>query len=322
MSDYDVIVAGGGVNGLVCATYLARGGHRVAVLERRAEVGGIAEVLHTAGRLQAGVIADLDLAAHGLDLHRPDVRMTALREDAPALTFWADPQRTAAGLAAISPADAEAYPGFDAHLRELAGFVAEVAASTPPRLDRAALGDAAAGLRLARAYRRLGPPRRPRAHARAADGGGRPRRRVVRRPTPCGRRWPSAGRSSRRWGRGRRAPRSSSSPTRPETTAAPPARRPSCAAGRRRSALALSRAARAAGAEVRTDAEVAQVLARDGRIEGISSQAASRSPPPRSPAPSTRRPCSPAGSTPSWPARGCAGGRATSARPGPPPGST
>jgi len=138
VSDYDVIVAGGGVNGLVCATYLARGGHRVAVLERRAELGGIAEVLHTAGRLQAGVIADLDLTGHGLELLRPDVRMTALREDAPALTFFTDPARTAAGLQATSPADADAYPRFDAHVRELAGFVAEVAASTPPRLDRAA----------------------------------------------------------------------------------------------------------------------------------------------------------------------------------------
>jgi phytoene dehydrogenase-like protein len=84
------------------------------------------------------------------------VRMVALREDAPALTFWADPERTAEGLRPVAPADADAYPRFDAHLRELAGFVAEVQTSTPPRLDRAALHDAAAGLRLARAYRRLG----------------------------------------------------------------------------------------------------------------------------------------------------------------------
>jgi phytoene dehydrogenase-like protein len=154
--DYDVIVAGGGHNGLVCAAYLARAGQRVMVLERRAAMGGIGDVFHTAGRLQAAVINDLDLTGHGLELIRPAVRMTALREDAPALVFWGDPERTAEELARHVPGDADAFLRFDAHLRLLAAFVAEVQASTPPRLDRAALADAPAGLRLARAYRRLG----------------------------------------------------------------------------------------------------------------------------------------------------------------------
>jgi phytoene dehydrogenase-like protein len=156
VADYDVIVAGGGHNGLVCAAYLARAGQRVAVLERRAAVGGTCEIFHTAGRLQPTVIDDLDLAGHGLELIRPAVRMVALREEAPALVFWGDPERTAEELRRHVPADAEAFLRFDSQLRVLAGFVAEVQSSTPPRLDRAALADAAAGLRLARAYRRLG----------------------------------------------------------------------------------------------------------------------------------------------------------------------
>jgi phytoene dehydrogenase-like protein len=155
--DYDVIVAGGGHNGLVCAAYLAKGGRKVALLERRTAVGGIVEVLPTSGRLQAAVVDDLDLARHGLELIRPQARLVGLREGAPAHVFWADAERTAEGLRAAAPADADTYPRFDAHVRRLADFVAEIAASTPPRLDRAALGDAAAGLRLARAYRKLGP---------------------------------------------------------------------------------------------------------------------------------------------------------------------
>jgi len=152
--DYDVIVAGGGHNGLVCAAYLGRAGQRVAVVERRGAVGGTGDLFPTAGRLQPAVINDLDLAQHGLELIRPAVRMVALREDAPALVFWGDPERTAEELRRHVPADADAFLRFYAHLRLLAAFVAEVQASTPPRLDRAALADAAAGLRLARAYRR------------------------------------------------------------------------------------------------------------------------------------------------------------------------
>ena len=268
MPDYDVIVAGGGHNGLVCAAYLAQAGRRVAVLERRDAAGGIVEVLHTAGRLQPAVIDDLDLRAHGLDLIRPDVRMVALREDGPALTYWGDAGRTAEGLRAISAADADAYPRFDAHIRELAAFVAEVQASIPPRLDRAAIGDAAAGLRLARAYRRLG--------ARAA----RELTRVLPMAvadlvgewfTDDGVRGALAARGTLFTAMG---PWSAGTAL---VLVADSAGNDGGGAGQTAFARGgpgaltqtLVRAARAAGADVRTGADVARVLTRDGRVEGV-----------------------------------------------------
>jgi phytoene dehydrogenase-like protein len=266
--DYDVIVAGGGHNGLVCAAYLARAGRRVAVLERRAEAGGIVEVLHTVGRLGAAVIDDLDLRGHGLELIRPDARMVALREDGPPLTFWSDADRTADGLRAVSAADADAYPRFDAHVRELAGFVAEVQASIPPRLDRAAIGDAAAGLRLARAYRRLG--------ARAA----RELTRVLPMAvadlvgewfTDDGVRGAIAARGTLftamgPWSAGTALVLVADSAGNDGGAAGQTA---FARGGPGALAQALVRAARAAGADVRTGAEVARVITRDGRVEGV-----------------------------------------------------
>ena len=79
----DVVIIGGGHNGLVCAWYLARTGLKVTVLERRGVVGGAAvtEEFHpgfrnsvasyTVSLLNPKVIADMDLAGHGLNIvHR------------------------------------------------------------------------------------------------------------------------------------------------------------------------------------------------------------------------------------------------------------
>ena len=153
---YDAIVAGGGHNGLVCAAVLARAGRRVVVVERRERTGGILDgVVATVGRLRPALVAELELERHGLELVHPPVRMLALRDDGPPIAFFTDPARTAAGLGAVSTEDADAFPRFDAHVRVLARFLGELAEVTPPRLDSGALGDWQAGLRLARAYRRL-----------------------------------------------------------------------------------------------------------------------------------------------------------------------
>src|SRR6516165_9403756 len=79
-ADTDVLIIGGGHNGLVCAFYLARAGLKVTVLERRPVVGGAAvtEEFHpgfrnsvasyTVSLLNPRVIRDLDLARHGLKI--------------------------------------------------------------------------------------------------------------------------------------------------------------------------------------------------------------------------------------------------------------
>jgi len=166
---WDAVVVGGGHNGLVTAAYLAKGGLRTLVLERRERIGGAADtselapgfrvptLAHTVGRLRASVHRDLDLKRHGLALLAPDVRVFAPAPDGgPAITLWADIARTAESIRSISTADADAYPGFDRLVRSLGRFLDELGRSTPPDIAAPGLGDALAGLRLGRSFRGLG----------------------------------------------------------------------------------------------------------------------------------------------------------------------
>ena len=165
---HDAVVIGGGHNGLVTAAYLARAGLGTLVLERRASVGGAAAtselargfrvptLAHTVGRLRASVVRDLGLRERGLAFLAPDVRVFAPQPDGTAITLWADVARTADGLRGRRPHDADAYANFDRLVRSLARFVGDLAATTPPDIRSPSLGDALTGLRLGRSFRGLG----------------------------------------------------------------------------------------------------------------------------------------------------------------------
>ncbi len=165
---YDAIVVGGGHNGLVTAAYLGKAGLRTIVLERRDMVGGAAgtselapgarvpTLAHTVGRLRPSVVRDLELKRHGLSLVGPDVRVFAPGPDGDAVVLWGDVARTAEGLRARSAADADRYAAFDRLVRALSGFLGELAGQAPPDIASPGLGDALAGLRLGRTFRGLG----------------------------------------------------------------------------------------------------------------------------------------------------------------------
>ena len=167
-SPWDAVVVGGGHNGLVTAAYLAQGGLRTLVLERRERVGGAADtselgpgvrvptLAHTVGRLRASVHRDLELKRLGLSLVGPEVRVFAPRADGGSLALEGDVARTADGLQPHSAHDAAAYAAFDRQVRTLGRFLDELGRTTPPDIAGPSLGDAVAGLRLGRAYRRLG----------------------------------------------------------------------------------------------------------------------------------------------------------------------
>lgn len=176
-SAYDVIVIGAGHNGLVCAAYLARAGLSTLVLERRDRVGGMADtseiapgvrvptLAHTVGRFGPRIARELELRQHGLRLVQPDVRVFAPQPDGRGLALFGDATATAAGLAAnglVSSHDAASYVEVDARLRGLARGLAELHARVPPDLASPTLGDVIGGVRTAIAAR---------ARTRTANGG-------------------------------------------------------------------------------------------------------------------------------------------------------
>jgi len=163
---YDVIVIGGGHNGLVNAAYLARAGRKVLVVERRHVLGGAAvteEIFpgfkfsvasYVVSLLRPEIIRELDLPRHGLEILPLDGTFTPM-PNGDYLWRVNDHAKTRREIARHSRVDAEAYEEYGKAMVEMGRFVKPILTMTPPdptSLDFRGLKDL---LFLARRFRNL-----------------------------------------------------------------------------------------------------------------------------------------------------------------------
>lgn len=165
---YDAIIVGGGHNGLTCAAYLARGGLKPLVLERRSVIGGatvtespwpgyrVSTLSYVVSLLRPEIVRDLQLARHGYHAVEVAPDYFVPFPDGRHLFVWADPKQTAAEFSRFSRADAEAYAAFDDHLARLAKLLRPLLSVVPPNVGSMRPGDLAEQLRFAWRMRELG----------------------------------------------------------------------------------------------------------------------------------------------------------------------
>jgi phytoene dehydrogenase-like protein len=172
----DVLIVGGGHNGLTCAAYLAAKGLKVVVLERRHVVGGAAvtEEFHpgfrnsvasyTVSLLNPKVIRDLELERHGLRIVEREISNFLPTEDGRYLAVGGG--RTHAEVAKFSARDAARLDAYSGQLERIADVLREAVLETPPNVVegdwRSALAELGRAGRLGRRLSRLGLPMRQR----------------------------------------------------------------------------------------------------------------------------------------------------------------
>jgi phytoene dehydrogenase-like protein len=143
----DVVVIGGGLNGLVAAAWLARHKRSVVLLEQQEAVGGAAVtaeiapgvlapgVSHAIGPVAAQVIRALRLDRAKLDVITPNPALTAIGEGVRPIVFHPDPVLTAGSIHQASAADAGRWQPFLRASQTIAGVVASLNRHAPPDID-------------------------------------------------------------------------------------------------------------------------------------------------------------------------------------------
>lgn len=147
---YDIIVIGGGHNGLTAATALARKSKKVLLLEKRTMLGGIAAgeefhpgyrtsgLLHDTSGVRSQVIKEFSLEKFGLKTKKATVSI--LSKDGKNLPLSSDLDTACAAIAKFSQKDADAYREYRAFINSIKGFVQGLLNELPPDLSQFGVG--------------------------------------------------------------------------------------------------------------------------------------------------------------------------------------
>ncbi len=162
-----ILIVGGGHNGLVCAAYLARAGLSVTLLERRELLGGacvsealwpgyrVSRAAYVLSLLRPAIARELELERHGLRLLlRSPASITPL-PDGRSLVLGAGAANDVAEIARFSKRDAEHWPAFESFLEHVAAVVEPLLDDAPPALAGLGLRNLGRWGRVARAGFRL-----------------------------------------------------------------------------------------------------------------------------------------------------------------------
>ena len=276
---HDIVIIGAGHNGLVAAFFLARAGFKPLVLERRPIVGGVAvteefypgfrcsTLMDSAGMLLPAVLSEMQLERHGLQWIEPETSVCALSPDGRALVLANDPAKSAEQIRKFSSADAAKYARFHSILTRIGHALHPLLRMTPPEIDKPSGEDLWGLLKVGRGIRKLGKKDMlsllrwgPMA---VADFATEWFESELLRATVAAR--GIFGTAAGPWSPGSTAPLL----LRVAADGQPTGRALFPRGGMGALAQAMAEATRKAGAEIRTSAEVEQVLVKDGAVRGI-----------------------------------------------------